>query len=129
MLHKIEQKWMCQLHGILQLPRNLFRTVVLPLHLYLPYGSVPEHCDLPVEDVHWLDLELSLEFHSEVNMIPNTELPVHPMLICIAFLSVLCCFQILPDLYNLLQLQHFPIILKISGTLLCLGLACFSSLL
>ena len=40
--------------------------------------------------------------HSVVNMIPNTELPVHPMLICIDFLSVMCCFQILLDLYNLL---------------------------
>ena len=38
-------------------------------------------------------------------MIPNTELPIHPMLICIAFLSVLCCFQVLSDLYNLLL--HF----------------------
>ena len=38
-------------------------------------------------------------------MIPNTELSVHPMLICIAFLSVLCCFQILPNLYNFLL--HF----------------------
>ena len=38
---------------------------------------------------------------SEVNMIPNTKLSVHPMLISIAFLSILGCFQILPDLYNL----------------------------
>ena len=59
---------MCQLHGILQLPCGLFRTVVLTLHLYLPYGSVPEHCDLPVEDAHWLDSELSLRFH--LNHIP-----------------------------------------------------------
>ena len=44
-------------------------------------------------------------FHSEVNMIPNTGLSILPMLIYIAFLSVLCCFQILPDLYNLLL--HF----------------------
>ena len=65
---RIEQKWMCQSHGILQLPRSLFRSVALPLHLYLPYGSVPEHCDLPVEDMHWLDLELSLGFH--LNHIP-----------------------------------------------------------
>ena len=35
-------------------------------------------------------------------MIPNTELSIHPMLICIGFLYVLGCFQILPDLYNLL---------------------------
>ena len=67
MFHRIEQKWMCQSHGI-QLPCSLFRSEVLPLHLYLPYGSVPEHCDLPVEDVHWLDLELSLRFH--LNHIP-----------------------------------------------------------
>ena len=67
-LCRIEQKWMCQLHGILQFPRSLFRSVVLPFHLYLPYGSVPEHCDLPVEDVHWLDSELSLRFH--LNHIP-----------------------------------------------------------
>ena len=50
-------------NSILQLPCSLFRTEVLPLHLYLPYGLVPEHCDLPVEDVHWLNLELSLGFH------------------------------------------------------------------
>ena len=68
-LHRIEQKWMCQSHGILQLLCSFFRTVVLPLHLYLPYGSVLEHCDLPVEDVHWLDLELSLGFH--LNHVPN----------------------------------------------------------
>ena len=67
-LYRIEQKWMCQSHGILQLPRSLFRSVMLPLHLYLPYGSVPEHCDLPVEDAHWLDLQLSLGFH--LNHIP-----------------------------------------------------------
>src|SRR5713226_7544208 len=67
-LHKIEQKWMCQSHGILQLPCSLFRSEVLPLHLYLPYGSVPEHCDLPVEDAHWLDSKLSLGFH--LNHIP-----------------------------------------------------------
>ena len=66
--HKIEQKWMCQSHGILQLPRSLFRSVVLPFNLYLPYGSVPEHCDLLVEDVHWLDSELSHGFH--LNHIP-----------------------------------------------------------
>ena len=35
-LRKIEQKWMCQSHGILHLPSSLIRTVVLPLHLYLP---------------------------------------------------------------------------------------------
>ena len=51
-LRKIEQKWMCQFHGILQLPCILFRTVVLPLHLYLSSGSILEHGDLPVEDVH-----------------------------------------------------------------------------
>ena len=68
-IYRIEQKWLHQLHGILHLPCSLFRTVVLPLHLYLPYGSVLEHCDLPVEDAHWLDLELSLRFH--LNHIPN----------------------------------------------------------
>ena len=68
-LRRIEQKWMCQLHGILHLPCSIFRSVVLPLHLYLPYGSVPEHCYLSVEDVHWIDSELSLEFH--LNHIPN----------------------------------------------------------
>ena len=62
-LYKIEQKWMCQSHGILQLPRSLIRTVVLPLHLHLSNGSILEHCDLPVEDAHWLGLELSLRFH------------------------------------------------------------------
>ena len=66
--YKIEQKWMCQSHGILQLPCSLFRTVVLPLHLYLYNGSIPEHCDIPVEDAHWLDSKLSLEFH--LNHIP-----------------------------------------------------------
>ena len=54
---------MCQLHGILQLQCSLFGIVVLSLHLYLPYGSVLEHCDLPVEDEHWIYLELSLWFH------------------------------------------------------------------
>ena len=60
--HKIEQKWMCQSHGILQLPHSLFKSIVLPLHLYLPYGSVLEHCELPVEDAQWLYLKLSLGF-------------------------------------------------------------------
>ena len=68
MFRRIEQEWMHQLHGIVQLPRILFRSVVLPLHLYLSYGSVPEHCDIPVKDVHWLNLELSLGFH--LNQIP-----------------------------------------------------------
>ena len=67
-LQKIEQKWICQSHGILQLPCSLFRTVVLPLHLYLSYGSVSEHGDLPVEDAHRPDSELSLGFH--LNHIP-----------------------------------------------------------
>ena len=67
-LFRIEQKWMCKSYGILQLPCSLFRTVVLPLHLYLPYGSIPEHSDLLVEDVHWLDLEFSIGFH--LNHIP-----------------------------------------------------------
>ena len=60
---RIEQKWMCQSHGIFQLPCSLFKTIFIPLHLYLPYGSVPMHGDLPIEDAHWLDLELSLGFH------------------------------------------------------------------
>ena len=67
-IRRIEQKWMWQSHGILQLPRSFFRTLVLPLHLYLSYGSVPEHCDLLVEDAHWLSSELSLGFH--LNHIP-----------------------------------------------------------
>ena len=67
-IHEIEKKWICQLHGILHLPCSLFRTVVLPLHLYLSYGSIPEHGDLPVEDAHWIDSELSLGFH--LNHIP-----------------------------------------------------------
>ena len=62
-LYKIEQNWMCQSHGILQLPRSLIRTVVIPLHLYLSNGSILEHCDLLVEDAQWLDLELSFGFH------------------------------------------------------------------
>ena len=62
-IRRIEQKWMCQSHGILQFPCSFFRTVVLPLHLYLSYCSVPEHCDLPGEDAHRLDLELSLWLH------------------------------------------------------------------
>ena len=70
--HKIEQKWMCQSYGILQIPRSLFRSVILPLHLYLPYGLVPEHYDLPVEDTHWLDLELTLGFHLN-------HIPIYPM--------------------------------------------------
>ena len=68
-LYEIEKKWMCHSHGILQLPCSLIGVVVLPLHLYFPYGSVLEQCNLPVEDVHWLDLELSLRFH--LNNIPN----------------------------------------------------------
>ena len=68
MLHIIEQKWMCKLHGNLHLPRSLLRTVVLPLHLYLSYGLILEHGDLLVEDAHRLDLELSLWFH--LNHIP-----------------------------------------------------------
>ena len=52
------------------------------------------------------EIQKTLSFpHSEVNMIPNTELSVHPMLIRIDFLFVLGYFQILPDLYNLLL--HF----------------------
>ena len=62
-IRRIEQKWMCESHGILQLPRSFFKTVVLPLHLYLSYCSVSEHCDLPSEDAHGIDLELSLWFH------------------------------------------------------------------
>ena len=54
---------MCHSHGILQLPRSLIGTVVLPLHLYLSNGLVSEHRDLLVEDVQWLNLELSLGFH------------------------------------------------------------------
>ena len=41
---------------------------MLPLHLYLSYGSIPEHGDLLVEDGQWLGLELSLKFH--LNHIP-----------------------------------------------------------
>ena len=67
-LSKFEPKRMCQLHGILQLPCSLFRFEVLPLHLYFPYGSVPENYDPAVEDAHWIDLELSLGFH--LNRIP-----------------------------------------------------------
>ena len=29
--HRIEQKWMYQSHGILQLPHSLFNSIVLPL--------------------------------------------------------------------------------------------------
>ena len=68
MLYKIEQKWMCQSHGILQLPCILMRTVVLPLHLYLSNGLVLKHCNLPVENAQWIGLELSLGFH--LNHIP-----------------------------------------------------------
>ena len=68
MFRRTKKKWMCQSHGILQLPCSLFRSIVVPLHLYLLYGLVREHCDLLVEDVHWLYLELSLEFH--LNHIP-----------------------------------------------------------
>ena len=39
-ISRIEQKWMCQSHGILQLPRSLFRITVLPLHLYLSNGMI-----------------------------------------------------------------------------------------
>ena len=67
-LPRIEKKWMCQSHGILHLPCSLFKTAVLPLHLYLPYGSVPENCYIPVEDAYFLDLEHSLKFH--LNHIP-----------------------------------------------------------
>ena len=38
--------------------------------------------------------------HLEVNMIPNTELSVHPMIICIDLLSVLGCLYSLSDFYN-----------------------------
>ena len=65
---RIEQKWMCQSHGILELPRSFIRTVGLPLHLYLSNDSIPEHCDLLVEDAQWLVLELPLRFH--LNHIP-----------------------------------------------------------
>ena len=68
-LRRIEQKWMCQSYGILQLPCSLFSFVMLPLHLYLPYGPVPEYCDLPVEDAHGRYSKLSLGFH--LNHIPN----------------------------------------------------------
>ena len=71
-LYKIEQNWMCQLHGILQLPRSLIWTVVLPLYLYMSNGSIPEHCDLPVEDAQWLGLELSLRF-------PLNHIPIYHM--------------------------------------------------
>ena len=57
------KKWMCQSLCILHLPSILLRTVVLPLHLYLSYGSISEHGDLPVEDAQWLGLELFLRFH------------------------------------------------------------------
>ena len=67
-LFKIEQKWMCHSHGILQLPCSLIRTVVLPLHLYLSNDSILEHCYLLVEDAQWFGLELSLTFH--LNHIP-----------------------------------------------------------
>ena len=39
-LCKIEQKWMFQSHGTLQLPCSLIRTVVLLLHLYLSNGTI-----------------------------------------------------------------------------------------
>ena len=55
-IRRIKQKWMCQSHGILHLPHSFFRTIVLPLHLYLSYCLVSEHCDLPGEDALWLDL-------------------------------------------------------------------------
>ena len=59
-LYKIEQTWMCQSYGILQLPSSLLETVVLPLHLYLSYGSIPKHGDISVENVQQIDFELSL---------------------------------------------------------------------
>ena len=67
-LCRFEQKWMCQSHGILQLPCILISTVVLPLHLHLSNGSILEHYDPSIEDVHGLSLELSLGFH--LNHIP-----------------------------------------------------------
>ena len=67
-LYKIEQNWMCQSHGILQLPHSLIQNIVLPLHLYISNGSIPKHCDLVFEDAQWLSLELSLGFH--LNHIP-----------------------------------------------------------
>ena len=41
-LFKNEQKWMCHSHGILQLPRIIIKTIVLPLHLHLSNDLVPE---------------------------------------------------------------------------------------
>ena len=49
-------------------PVQHLRDCSAPIAPFLPYGLVPEHCDLPVEDAHWLDLELSLGFH--LNHIP-----------------------------------------------------------
>ena len=62
-IRRFQQKWMCQSHGIFQLPSSLIRTVVLPLHLYLSNGSILEHGDFSIEDAQWFCLELSLGFH------------------------------------------------------------------
>ena len=51
---KLEQKWVCLFHGILQPPCSLIGTKVLPLHLYLFDGSVLKQCHLLVEDAHRL---------------------------------------------------------------------------
>jgi hypothetical protein len=59
----LEQDWMRFLQISLQFPSGLLRTKVLPLHLYLSDGSIPECYLSLIQNVQGFHLELTLRFY------------------------------------------------------------------
>jgi len=61
--------WALFLHGLLMLPRGIFKTIVGPLDLYQDDGLIPEHFEFPVQDAHQIHLKVPFMLHLDHNLI------------------------------------------------------------
>jgi hypothetical protein len=63
--------WIFCPHCILMLPSSVLKTVLGPLNIYNPYGSIMELIYFSVQNAHWMHLQSAFLVHLNHILINN----------------------------------------------------------